>query len=71
VPVNPSEMDPKNAEVVIINLKKLINIEIDTEDLEKEAKLIEAKTRSILKKTKESHETYNKAIDATGPSAYV
>ncbi len=71
VPVNPAEMDPKNAEIVILNLKKLINIEIDIKDLEREAKIIEAKTRSILKKTKESHDTYSKAIDATGPSAYV
>ncbi|MEM3255025.1 MAG: PAC2 family protein [Candidatus Micrarchaeaceae archaeon] len=71
VQVNPSVMDPKYAERIIANLEKLIKIEIDLSELEKESKMIQAKTKEILKKAKESHESYNNAIDATGPSAYV
>ena len=70
VEVNPTIMDPKYAEVAILNLDKIINVNINTEELEKEAKLVEAKVRDILKKTKDSHDSYTKAVDATGPSMY-
>ncbi|MEM3638551.1 MAG: PAC2 family protein [Candidatus Micrarchaeaceae archaeon] len=71
VQVNPSIMDPKYAERIIANLEKLIKLEIDLSELERESKMIQAKTREILKRAKESHESYNTAIDAAGPSAYV
>lgn len=70
VEVNPTIMDPKYAEVAILNLNKIINVKINTEELEREAKLVEAKVREILKNTKDSHESYTKAVDATGPSMY-
>ena len=70
VEVNPTIMDPKYAEVAILNLNKIINVKINTEELEKEAKLVETKVRDILKKTKDSHDSYTKAVDATGPSMY-
>ncbi len=70
VDVNPSIMDPKYAEIAIITLNKIMNLNINTDELEKEAKIVEAKVREILRKTKDSHESYTKAIDATGPSMY-
>ena len=70
VEANPTIMDPKYAEVAILNLNKIINVKINTEELEKEAKLVETKVRDILKKTKDSHDSYTKAVDATGPSMY-
>lgn len=70
VQVDPMMMDPKYAIFAITNLKKLIKIDINTEELEKESKLVEAKVREILKKTRDSHESYKNAVDATGPSMY-
>ncbi|MEM3791420.1 MAG: PAC2 family protein [Candidatus Micrarchaeaceae archaeon] len=70
VEVNPFVMDPKYAEIAIKGLSKIIDIKIDLGDLEKEAKEVEAKVRDMLKKSKESHEHYDKAVNATGPSMY-
>jgi uncharacterized protein len=70
VEVDPNVMDPKYAETAITNLKKLTNIDINIDELEKEAKLVEAKVREAMKKTKDSHETYKRATEATGPSMY-
>jgi uncharacterized protein len=70
VQVDPMMMNPKYAVLAITNLKKLIKIDINTEELEKESKLVEAKVREILKKTRDSHESYKNAVDATGPSMY-
>lgn len=71
VQVDPAIMDPKYAVIAITNLKKIINIEINTAELEKESKLVETKVREILKNTRDSHESYKNAVDATGPSTYV
>ncbi len=70
VQVDPTAMDPKYAVTAITNLKKVINIDINTDELEREAKVIEAKVRDIIKKTRDSHEDYKNATEATGPSMY-
>ncbi|MDE1846189.1 MAG: proteasome assembly chaperone family protein [Candidatus Micrarchaeota archaeon] len=70
IPVDPSAMSPKNAVTAISNLKKVINLNVSTEELDKEAKLVEAKVKEIMKKARDSHESYKNAIDATGPSMY-
>jgi len=70
VEVDPNVMDPKYAEIAITNLKKLTDIDINIDELEKEAKLVETKVREAMKKTRDSHETYKRATEATGPSMY-
>ncbi len=70
VEVNPEVTDPKYAEIALTNLKKIINLDINLEELEKEAKIVEAKIRQMVKKANLSHESYKKATDATGPSMY-
>ena len=70
VPVNPEIIDPKYAEVAITAINKLLHLDIDIADLEKEAQSVEAKIRDLIKKNKETHETLKKVTDATGPSMY-
>jgi predicted ATP-grasp superfamily ATP-dependent carboligase len=53
VEVNPGIMDPKYAELAITGLNKLLAIDVDLSELRKEAKLVEAKIREMLKKVKE------------------
>ncbi|MDE1873815.1 MAG: proteasome assembly chaperone family protein [Candidatus Micrarchaeota archaeon] len=69
VEVNPLIMDPKYAEVAISGLSKLLDIKIDTAELETEAKEVEARVREMLKKAKESHEHYDKSPEEAGPPA--
>lgn len=70
VPVDPTIMNPIYAVNAIMNLKKIINISVSTDELNKEAKLVEARVKDILKKARDSHESYKNAVDATGPSMY-
>ena len=70
VVVNPAIMDPKYAENAIMALKKLIGIDINTDELEQESKEIQAKVKEAMKNTKNSHDTYSNAADAVGPSMY-
>ena len=70
VEVNPTVMDPKYAEIAIAGLNKILGTNIDLTDLEKEAKMVESKIKTLVKSTKDSHETYDKATDAAGPSMY-
>ncbi|MGC8662207.1 MAG: proteasome assembly chaperone family protein [Candidatus Micrarchaeia archaeon] len=70
VEVNPEITDPKYAEIALTNLKKIIDIDINLDELEKEAKIVEAKIRQMVKKANISHESYKKATEATGPSMY-
>ncbi len=70
VPVNPEIIDPKYAEVAIMAINKLLHLDIDITDLEKEAQSVEAKIKDLIKKNKETHETLKKVTDATGPSMY-
>lgn len=70
VEVNPEITDPKYAEIALTSLKKIINLDISLDELEEEAKAVEAKIRQMIKKANVSHESYKKATEATGPSMY-
>jgi len=71
VEVNPTMVDPKYAKTVIEGLHRLMGIDVDLAELNKEAHEVEARVKDMLKKAKDSHDHYNKATDeATGPSMY-
>lgn len=70
VPVNPSIIDPEYAELAINSINKLLNLDIDVTELEKEAKDIEAKIRDMMKKSKETHDNYKNAVGSGAPSMY-
>lgn len=70
VPVRQNIIDPIYAEIAIQSLNKLINLNIDITDLDKEAKAVEAKIKELISKHKETHENYKKAADESGPSMY-
>jgi uncharacterized protein len=70
VPVDPSIIDPKYAELAIKNINKLLKLDVDTNELEKEAKEVEAKVRDLMKKSRETHETYKKSVNPDEPSMY-
>jgi uncharacterized protein len=71
VEVDPAITDPKYAELAIQGLQKLMNLDIDLDELDKEAKLVEAKIRDMLKNVKDTHEQYNSTAESTsGPSMY-
>jgi predicted ATP-grasp superfamily ATP-dependent carboligase len=63
-------IDPKYAEQAIKSLNTLLHFNIDTKELEKEAKLIEVRIKEIIKKHTDSHEDYKKALSDSGPSMY-
>jgi uncharacterized protein len=60
VPVKQNIIDPIYAEIAIQNLNKLMNLNIDITDLDKEAKAVEAKIKELINKHKETHESYKK-----------
>lgn len=70
VSVQPGIIDPDYAETAITCLNKLMKLEIDVSELEKEAKIVEAKIREIIDKHKETHENYKNAASDLGPSMY-
>jgi uncharacterized protein len=73
VPVIATVMDPKYAEMAILGLNKLINMDIDTEELEEESKEVQEKVKELLKNAKETHQEYKNALDMAsgeGPSTY-
>jgi len=70
IPVQQSIIDPMYAEAAVQSLNKLLDLNIDVTELDKEAKTVEAKIKEQLSKHKESHEDYKKAVDSTGPSMY-
>ncbi|MDE1865439.1 MAG: proteasome assembly chaperone family protein [Candidatus Micrarchaeota archaeon] len=70
VAVQPGIVDPRYAESAIICLNKLMELDIDISDLEREAKEVEAKISEIISKHKESHENYKNAVGDSGPSMY-
>ncbi len=71
VPVRQNIADPSYAEVAITSLNKLMNLNIDINDLDKEAKIVQAKIKELVNKHKETHENYKKVVDDTsGPSMY-
>lgn len=67
VEASPTIMDPKNAGYALAGLNRLLKINIDLKELDKEAKEVEAKVKAALTKTRDTHEHYNKAMEATGP----
>ena len=70
VPVDPSIIDPKYAEQAIKSINKLLKLNVDVNELDKEAKEVEAKVRDLMKKSRETHETYKKAVTSGEPSMY-
>ena len=70
VPINPALIDPGYAVLAIKSMNSILGVDIDTAELDKEAKLVESKVKDLMKKTKETHETYKKSLDDTGPSMY-
>jgi len=70
VPVQQGIIDPMYAEIAIEKLNKLMNLNIDVTELDKEAKMVEAKIRELINKHKESLDSHKKAVDSTGPSMY-
>jgi uncharacterized protein len=70
--VDPRITDPKYAELAIDGLNKLLDIDIDLSELDKEAKEVEAKIRELLKKVKDTHDNYTSgdSTQETGPSMY-
>lgn len=70
VPVQQNILDPVYAEVAIQCLNKLLKLDIDISDLDKEAKTVEAKIKELVEKHKETHENYKKTVGGSGPSMY-
>lgn len=70
IQVQPNMVDPIYAITAIDTLRKMMGLKIDTSDLDKEAKIIEAKIRDLANKHKEAHETYKKGVEDSGPSMY-
>lgn len=70
VPVISEIIDPKYAEVAVQALNKIMRLNIDVSDLDKEAKEVEAKIRDLLKKGKDTHDDYKKVVSDTSPSMY-
>ncbi|MGC8649317.1 MAG: hypothetical protein ACP5UN_03840 [Candidatus Micrarchaeia archaeon] len=53
-------IDPKYAEIAIKALDKMLKLNVDTTELEKESKIIEKKVQEIIRKNKDTHDTYKK-----------
>ncbi|MCL5092776.1 MAG: PAC2 family protein [Candidatus Marsarchaeota archaeon] len=70
VPVNQNIIDPKYAELAIQSINKMLNLKIDITELDKESKEVEAKIKDLIKKSKETHDTFKKASEDSGPSMY-
>jgi uncharacterized protein len=70
IPVQQNIIDPMYAEIAIESLNKLKNLNIDVTELDKEAKMVEAKIREVISKHKEVHDSYKKAAEESGPSMY-
>ncbi len=71
IPVDPNILDPKYAELAIVSLNKLINLNVDVKELDKEAKDVEARIKDLLKRNKEVQDAHKKATGGeTGPSMY-
>ncbi len=60
VPVDPRIIDPIYAELALKGLNRLIGIDIDTDELDKEAKMVESRIKAMLKTSKDSAEAYPK-----------
>lgn len=72
VEVDPNLMDPIYAEIAINGLNKILDIDIDLTELDKEAKEVETKIKEMVKKVKDTHNNYTSSDNITdqGPSMY-
>ena len=70
VEVNAGFMDPKYAEKAINVLNKLLSVNIDLEELDKEAKVVEARIKEMVEKVKDTHDRYANTAVGAGPSMY-
>lgn len=70
VPVKQNVINPIYAEIAIKSINKLMDLNIDVAELDKEAKAVEMKIRELINKHKETHDNYKKTMDNTGPSMY-
>ncbi|MEM3227340.1 MAG: PAC2 family protein [Candidatus Micrarchaeaceae archaeon] len=70
VPVEGEIIDPKYAEYAIKAFNKIMKLNIDVSELEEEAKEVEAKVRELMKKGKDTHDSYKKVVSNTSPSMY-
>jgi uncharacterized protein len=70
VPVDPNILDPKYAELAIISLNKLTNLNIDIKELDKEAKEVEAKITELMKKNRQTQDAHKNIAQDSGPSMY-
>lgn len=70
VPVNPALLDPKYAELAILNLNKLLKLNVDIGELDKEAKMVESKLRDLLKRSRDMQDAHKKATEEAGPPTY-
>ncbi len=62
----PEYMDPRAASMVIEVLNQMLGLEIETQSLDKEAKIIETKMREVMSKAKASQTHYKKS-ESLGP----
>ncbi len=70
VPVRDGITDPKYAELAIEAIKDFIKLDVDTSELEKEAKILESKVNEIINKNKQTHQTFKSDAEQAGPSMY-
>jgi uncharacterized protein len=70
VPVDRNVVDPIYAELAITYINKLVNLKIDVQELEKESKEVQAKIRDLIKKNRETHDSYKNSAEGAGPSMY-
>ncbi len=71
VPVDPAMVNPKYAETAITAINRLLKLNIDIDELDKEAKEVEAKIKDILKRHKEAQDASRKTTEEAGPPTYV
>ncbi len=73
IPINPTIIDPKYAENAIHGINKLLNLNINTDELDKEAKEVESRIKTLIKKSRESHNQYKESdqLDDMGNPMYV
>jgi uncharacterized protein len=70
VPVEQNIVDPKYAQLAINAINKLMGLNIDVKELEKEAKEVESKLKELMQKSKETKENYQKTAGNEDTSMY-
>ena len=76
VQINPAIINPKYAENAIQGLNKLLSLDINTDELEHEAKEVESRIKAIIKKSRDTHNQYKastgeKEAESPGNPMYV